>query len=67
MRAQWYNSEIREANCLRRKSEHKWLNTKLEIDYDLFKQQCIAVNSLILDAKKTYQRTKIDSPAGDRK
>ena len=46
---------------------HKWLKTKLEIDYDLFKQQCMAVNSLILDSKKTFYNDKIDSCAGDQK
>ena len=51
----------------RRKLEHKWLKTKLEIDYDLFKQQCMAVNSLILDSKKTFYNDKIDSCVGDQK
>ena len=46
---------------------HKWLKTKLEIVYDLFKQQCMAVNSLILDSKKTFYNDKIDSCAGDQK
>ena len=66
-KAPWYHSEIHEAKRFRRKLEHKWLKTKLEIDYDLFKQQCMAVNSLILDSKKTFYNDKIDSCAGDQK
>ena len=66
-KAPWYNSEIHEAKRFRRKLEHKWLKTKLEIDYDLFKQQCMAVNSLILDSKKTFYNDKIDSCDGDQK
>ena len=49
-KAPWFNSETHEAIRFRRKLEHKWLKTKLEIDYDLFKQQCMVVNSLILDS-----------------
>ena len=64
-KAPWYNSKIHEAK--RSKLEHTWLNTILESDYDFFKQQCIAVNSLILDAKKTYYIDKIDCFAGDQK
>ena len=48
-------------------SNHKWLKTKLEIYYDLFKQHCMSVNSLILDSKKTFYSDKIDSCAGDQK
>ena len=33
----WYNSEMHEAKRFPRKLEDKWLKTKLEIDYDLFK------------------------------
>ena len=66
-KAPWYNSEIHEAKHFRRKLEHKRLKTKLEIDYDLFKQLCMDVNSLILDSKKTFYNDKIDSCAGDQK
>ena len=66
-KAPWYNSEIHEAKQFRWKPEHKWLKTKLEIDYDLFKQQSMAVNSLILDSKKTFYNDNIDSCAGDQK
>ena len=61
------NSEIHGAKRFRRKLEYKWLKTKLEIDYDLFKQQRMAVKSLILDSKKTFYNDKIDSCAGDQK
>ena len=66
-KAPWYNSEIHEAKPFRRKLEHKWLKTKLEIDYDLFNQQCMAVNSLILDSKITFYNDKNDSCDGDQK
>ena len=65
--APWHNPKIHEAKRFRRKLEHIWLKTKLEFDNDLFMQPCFAVNSLVLDSKKTYHNEKIDSCAGEQK
>ena len=36
-RAPWYTDEIASAKNLRRKLEHKWLNSKLTVDYMAYK------------------------------
>ena len=38
-KAPWYTDEIANAKYLRRKLEHKWLNSKLTVDYVTYKQQ----------------------------
>ena len=65
-KAPWYNSEIDTAKRLCRKLEHKWLNTKSQIDHDNFKQQCAVVNDLILKSKETFYNGKIEDCDGDQ-
>ena len=33
---------------------HKWLNSKLTVDYMAYKQQCQQVNSMLLESKSVY-------------
>ena len=66
-RAPWYTDEIASAKYLRRKLEHKWLNSKLTVDYMAYKQQCQQVNSMLLESKSVYYNSKINEASGNQK
>ena len=66
-RAPRYTDEIASAKYLRRKLEHKWLNSKLTVDYMAYKQQCQQVNSMLLESKSVYYNSKINEASGNQK
>ena len=66
-RAPWYTDEIASAKYLRRKLEHKWLNSKVSVNYMAYKQQCQQVNSMLLESKYVYYNSKINEASGNQK
>ena len=58
-RAPWYTDEIVSAKYLKRKLEHKWLNSKLTVDYMAYKQQCQQVTRMLLESKSVYYNSKM--------
>ena len=57
--AQWYSDELRQAKHERRRAEKVWRRTKLIVHRQLFREQCNAVNKLMISAKKTLFSAKI--------
>ena len=66
-RAPWYTDEIASTKYLRRKLEHKWLNSKLTVDYIAYKQQCQQITSMLLKSKSIYYNSKINEASGNQK
>ena len=52
--AQWYSDELRHAKHARRQAKKVWRRTKLTVQRQLFREQCNAVNKLMISAKKHY-------------
>ena len=65
--APWYNSKIDEEKRKRRKLERRWRKSRLEIDRQLYKDQCKLVNSLIKSEKENYYSTIISENKGNQK
>ena len=59
--APWFNDELRSAKQAKRRCERKWKTSGLEIDKQIFKDQCDAYTSLINEAKKNYHINKLSS------
>ena len=59
--APWFNDELRSAKQAKRRFERKWKTSGLEIDKQIFKEQCDAYTSLINEAKKNYHINKLSS------
>ena len=57
----WYSDVIHEARQLRRRCEHKWLKSRLEIHRELYVRQQERVVWLINSAKLNYFRAAIAS------
>ncbi len=51
---QWYNSNIHDAKCERRRLERKWRRSKLDIDCNIYKQHQHLVKKLIENAKNQF-------------
>ena len=65
--AQWYSDELRHAKHARRRTEKVWRRTKLSVHRQLFREQCNAVNKLMISAKKTFFSAKIRDCGKDQK
>ena len=65
--AQWYSDELRHAKHVRRRAEKVWRRTKLTVHRQLFREQCNAVNKLMISAKKTFFSAKIRDCGKDQK
>ena len=55
------DDELRSAKQVKRRFERKWKTSGLEIDKQIFKEQCDAYTSLINEAKKNYHINKLSS------
>ena len=66
-RAPWYTVEIDQAKRERRRREHRWLKSGLTVHQQYYQEQCLTVNTLLLDSKKKYYNEKIDECSGDQK
>ena len=60
LRVPWYTDEMPSSKYLRRKLGHKWLNSKLTVDYMAYKQQYQQVNSMLLESKYVNYNSKIN-------
>ena len=65
--AQWYSDELRHAKHARRRAEKVWRRTKLTVHRQLFREQCNAVNKLMISAKKPLFSAKIRDCGKDQK
>ena len=63
----WYTEELHEAKHLRRKLERKWQNSRLTVDHQIYRDQCVIVNKLLKQARIQYYSEKIDSYENDKK
>ena len=63
----WYTEELHEAKHLRRKLERKWRQTKLNVDHQIYRQQCTHVNKLIRQTRISHYSNKISECGRDTK
>ena len=64
--APWYTTQVREAKLVRRKLERQWLQSRLQIHYDMLKEQRNKVNILIKELKSKHF-TKLVDESKDQK
>ncbi|XP_072037296.1 uncharacterized protein [Amphiura filiformis] len=57
--APWYTDTLRAAKQERRRLERKWLKSKLVVDKEQFKQQCVQYKDLLNKAKNKFHRSQI--------
>ena len=62
----WYNDELHEAKHLRRRLERKWKKSRLTVDHQIYREQCIVVNKLLKQAKMSYYSEKITECGKDQ-
>ena len=61
----WYNETIHRERVQRRRLERKWLKTGLEVDKQIYQQQCVHVVDVINGAKaQNYREVLTSSNAG---
>ena len=65
--AQWYPDELRQTKHAGGRAEKVWRRTKLTVHRQLFREQCKAVNKLMISAKKTFVSAKIRDCGKDQK
>ncbi|XP_072023174.1 uncharacterized protein [Amphiura filiformis] len=56
----WYNEEINDARCKRRKLERKWRKNKTNDNHVAYVDQCNIVNKLIQTAKEVYYNDELE-------
>ncbi len=57
----WYTAEIHAARLLRRRLETRWTKSGLEVDKQMYSDQCRSVVRLIDQAKAQFYRSKLSS------
>jgi hypothetical protein len=62
----WFNSEIKQAITDRRRSERKWIKSKLQIYLSILKENRLKVTSLCAKAKEKYYQDKIANSNGNQ-
>ena len=65
--AQRYSDQLRHAKHARRRAEKVWRRTKLTVHRQLFREQCNAINKLMISAKKILFSAKIRDCGKDQK
>ena len=63
----WYTEDLHDAKHLRRKLERKWRGSKLTIDHQIYRNQCIAMNKMLKLARVTFYSDKITACGHDQK
>jgi len=63
--ADWYDDNIRDAKQIRRRLERRWRSTKIEIDRQIYRNQCDVVIRLIKDAKQKFYNSLISENGND--
>ena len=59
--APWFDEDLRESKRKKRRHERKWLKSGLEIDHQLYIQQCKDHRKKVEQAKCAYHRDQISS------
>ncbi|XP_072042987.1 uncharacterized protein [Amphiura filiformis] len=57
----WYNQEINDERCKRRRLERKWRKTRTDLDHVAYIEQSNRVNKLIQSAKEVYYNEALES------
>ena len=63
----WYSDELHEAKHLRRKLERRWRKSRLTVDHQIYRDQCIVMNKLLKRTRQTYYSDKIIECGRDQK
>ena len=63
----WYTDDLHQAKHLRRKLERKWRNSRLTIDQQIFRNQCVVVNKLLKESRVSYYSDKVNVCGRDTK
>ena len=63
----WYSDELHEAKHLRRKLERRWHKSRLTVDHQIYRDQCIVMNRLLKKTRQTYYSDKIIECGHDQK
>ena len=66
-KAPWYTNEIDDKKRIRRQLERKWHKTRMNADWNRYKQQCYAVNKLIDSSKSAYYTDLINNGSSEQK
>ena len=53
-RCPWYNDELHQMKLDKRRKEHKWHQTKLEVDHQEYRAKCKEYNQLLRMAKISF-------------
>ena len=56
---QWHSQELYAVKNDKRKAEHVWRRTKLEVHRQIFKEKCNASSRLLFQSKQDYYSTNI--------
>ena len=65
--APWYTPEVAVQKTKRRRLEQRWRSTMLDLDWELYKNQCSVVNNLIDTFKSSYYTTIIKDHSSNQK
>ena len=63
----WYTDDLHQAKHLRRKLERKWRKSRLTIDQQIFRNQCVVVNKLLKESRVSYYSDKVNACGRDTK
>ena len=63
----WTNSDIKSLKIAKRKAEKKWRTTKLEVDWEIFKEKRNELNLKLKKLKAQDLQNKIESTSGNSK
>ena len=63
----WYNDDIRDHKRKRRRLERIWKKTKLTVDHQIYRTECVVFNNKIRIAKLIYNKTLVSNCGRDQK
>ena len=63
----WYTDILHEAKHLRRKLEQRWKKSRLTVNHQIYRDQCIVVNKLLKQTRIAYYSENITACAHDQK
>jgi hypothetical protein len=63
---QWYTDDLRQAKQDRRRKERLWNRTGLVVHKQIYREQCVTVNRMLVKAKQDFYCAKLTECAGDQ-
>ena len=63
----WYSDKLRSAKKIRRKAERTWRRTSLMVHFEIYRDLCRKMNTLLFEEKKCFYSTKIEECGKDQK